>query len=366
MCEAPTGQECITGATEHQVWAAMYGAQVTIEDPTPPTLNTPTGPLWGPGETNGYHKGTESITVSAQDIGSGVKNIILAADGQPVAQYETPCNYTYPQPCPTATGNQILTLPTTDLADGTHTLTVTATDATGNQSTIASRQIIVDNNPPPPPTGLTATPTQAGSSTFTVTWTDPSSHVAPITAATYQVCPASGQGACSTEATAPAEGPLTVTVPAPGSWTLLLWLTNAAANSNRMNAARTMLTVPTSLEGSGGSNGASMGNASPGSGSGGSGNVSTPKVTIHVMETLRGRELAVRISCPANGQVRVSFTGRLHDRTVASGTKTITLKHGRLTARFRLGPRTAARATIRVSAQFDHKPTVTSTLRRHT
>jgi hypothetical protein len=72
----------------------------------------------------------------------------------------------------------------------------------------------------------------------------------------------------------------------------------------------------------------------------------------------------VHISGPATGKVRVAFIGRLGRRTVASCARTFVLKHGRLTAGFRLGPRTAAHATIRVSAQLDHEPTVTSTLRR--
>jgi hypothetical protein len=86
--------------------------------------------------------------------------------------------------------------------------------------------------------------------------------------------------------------------------------------------------------------------------------------TIHVTETLRGRELIVHVSGPATGRVRVSFTGRLGGRTVASGTKTVALKHGKLTAIFKLGPRTAAHALIRVSARRDHELAVTSTLRR--
>ncbi len=81
-------------------------------------------------------------------------------------------------------------------------------------------------------------------------------------------------------------------------------------------------------------------------------------------ETLHGRELVVHVSGPATGKVRVTFTGRLGRRTVASCARTFALRHGRLTAGFRLGPRTAAYAAIRVSAQLDHEPTITSTLRR--
>jgi hypothetical protein len=62
----------------------------------------------------------------------------------------------------------------------------------------------------------------------------------------------------------------------------------------------------------------------------------------------------------------VGFTGRLRGRTVASTAKTVALKRGRLTVVFKLGPRTAAHALIRVSAKLDHELAVTSTLRRST
>jgi hypothetical protein len=361
VCQAPAEQECVTGATEHKVWAAMYGARVTLSDPTPPTLSPPSGSLWGPGKAGGFHKGTESLTASAQDVGGGVQSIVLAADGQPVETYDASCNFTSSQPCPSSTGAQTLTLPTTELADGTHTLTLLATDAAGNQSTIASEQITVDNNPPPPPIGLAATATQDDGSTFTATWTDPPGQVAPITAATYQICPASDSGACSAPTAAPAGGPATVTVPGPGNWNLAVWLTNAAGNGTAANAAHTTLTVPASSSSSRGS-----GSSGPSDGSYGSGSSPTPKATIHLSETLHGRKLVVHVSGPATGKVRLSFTGRLGGRTVAWGAKTVALKHGRLTATFKLGPRTAAHATIRISAKLDHELTVTSTLRRQT
>jgi hypothetical protein len=384
VCQAPSGQTCVTGATEHPVWAAMYGATVTLSDPTPPTLGTPSGALWEPGASGGFHKGTESVTISAQDVGGGVQSIVLSAAGHPVETYSASCNFTFAQPCPLSTGTQTLTLATTELSDGTHTLTLLATDAAGNQSTVASEQITVENNPPPPPVGLAATATQTGGSTFTATWSDPAGQVAPITAATYQVCPAGGSGACSAPAAAPAEGPATVMVPGPGTWTLTVWLTNAAGNGSPVNAAHTTLTVPAGGAGGGGSGsgGSSSGGSSSGGGSGGggssgggssgggsggggsSGGSPSSKATVRVTEALHGRELVVHVSGSATGKVRVSFTGRLGGRTVASGAKTVALKRGTLTATFKLGPRTAAHATIRVSAKLDHQLAVTSTLHR--
>jgi hypothetical protein len=347
VCHAPVEEECITGATEHKVWAAMYGAAVTLSDATPPTLSVPSGALWGPGEAGGFHKGTESVTVSADDVGGGVASIVLSADGRPVETYTAPCSFTFAQPCPSSTGEQTLTLPTTQLSDGTHTLTLVATDAAGNQSTVASQEITVENSAPPPPVGLSATATQAGGSTFMATWSDPTGQLAPITGALYQVCPASGSGSCSAPASAPAAGPATVTVPGPGSWSIAVWLINAAGNASPANAAHTSVVVPPSSS----------------DGTGHSATVTTP--TIHVTETLRGRELVVHVSGPSSGRVRVGFTGRLRGRTVASGAKTVALRHGRLTVMFKLGPRTAAQALIRVSAKLDHELAVTSTLRRH-
>jgi hypothetical protein len=349
VCQAPSGDECVTGATEHKVWATLYGATVTLSDPTPPTLSAPSGALWGPGEAGGFHKGTESVTVSADDVGGGVASIVLSADGRPVETYTAPCNFTFAQPCPSSPGTQTLTLPTTQLSDGTHTLTLVATDAAGNQSTVASQVITVENSAPPPPVGLSATATQTGGSTFTATWSDPTRQLAPITGALYQVCPASGSGACSAPASAPAAGPATVTVPGAGSWSIAVWLTNAAGNASPANAAHTNVVVPPSNSG--------------GSGTGHSATATTP--TIHVTEMLRGRELVVHVSGPASGTVRVGFIGRLRGRTVASGARTVALKHGRLTVVFRLGPRTAAHALIRVRAKLDHELAVRSTLRRH-
>lgn len=363
ICQAPSEDECVTGATEHKAWAAMYGSKVTINDPTPPTLGTPTGTLWEQDE-NEFHKGTQSVTVSADDAGGGVQNIELIADGHPIETYTAPCNFTYPKPCPNETGPQTLTLPTTQLSDGTHTITVTVNDAAGNQTT-TSQQIIVVNNPPPPPTELKATAIQPGSTTFVATWTDPSGQIAPITSAAYEVCPADGLGACSVPTAAAGDGPAMVTVPAPGTWVLAVWLTNAAGVSN---AARTTLVVASTS----GTSDTTLGAVSSGGGPPGDSDSSTPsgshaprKTTIHVTEALHGRELVVRVSGPATGRVRVSYAGRYRGRTIAFAAKIVTLAGGHVTVTFKLTVLAAGHARIRVNV-ISHEAGATSTLlRRH-
>jgi hypothetical protein len=359
LCQAPPEQTCVTGATQHSSWATLYGATVTVSDPAPPTLDPPASTLWSAGIHGGFHKGTESVLVAAHDTGGGIQSITLSADGTPVATYTAPCNFTLPQPCPLSTGVQVLTLATPNLTDGTHTLTLVATDAADNQSTIATKQITIDNTPPLAPIGLAANPTQPGGSTFTATWTEPTEQVAPITTATYEVCPASGTGTCSPATPAPPNGPATITLPGPATWNIAVWLTDAAGNGTAANATHTIVTVPDT--GFGSQPGIStQGGPHPGTSTG----PPKPKHALHVSVSLHGRKLVVHVTGPATGRVRVGFTGRLAGLTVASRARIFVLKHGHLTAVFRLGPRTAAHATIRVSAQRDHQPAVMNTLRR--
>lgn len=348
-CDGGTGEECVTGATQHKVWAAMYGATVTVSDPTPPTLVTPSGAPWIHGAAGGFHKGTESLATSAQDVGGGVQSILLSADGQPVETYTGLCNFTFPQPCPSSTGTQTLTLPTTELSDGTHILTLVAVDAADDQSPVASEQITVDNNPPAAPTGLAATATPVGGAIFTATWIDPSGQVAPITTATYQLCPVDASGSCGAPMSAPSGEHATITAPGAGTWSLAVWLTDAAGNGNPANSAHALLIVP-ALPDSSGPNASST---------------LKPKSRLRIRESLHGRELVVHVNGPETGPVHLWFTGRLHGQTVASAARTMALKNGRLTATFKLGVRTAAHATIRVSAKLGHEIAVTSTLGRY-
>jgi hypothetical protein len=239
-CRAPEGQQCVTGATQHEVWAAMYGATVTISDPAAPTLSTPTGPLW---EATRYHKGDEAFAVSAADAGGGVQRISLTVDGRSLNGWDATCDFTDAKPCPEETHQRELGLSTADLSDGLHTLTVSASDAAGNATSL-SQQITVDNGPPPPPSGLSAIATPAGGSTFEVNWSDPGGTAAPIVAASYQVCPVGGSASCSPPVSAPPAGPVLVTVPGPGVWRLAVWLTDAAGNSSASSAAFATLEVP--------------------------------------------------------------------------------------------------------------------------
>ena len=191
----------------------------------------------------------------------------------------------------------------------------------GNESEVATQQITVANESPPSPTNLIAVPIQTGGSTFNVTWTNPAD-IAPITEATYQICPASGLGACAESLPAPADGPATVTVPGPGLWTLAVWLHDAAGNSSPANAAHVTLTVtPEASHGGPGGGSNSNGKGSGSSNSDGNG-PTAPKSKLHIVETVRRHKLTVHVTGPSSGTVKVHYTARYRGKVIALRSKT--------------------------------------------
>src|SRR5262249_58984312 len=78
--------------------------------------------------------GTGPVTASAGDR-SGDAGVPYFVDGTAVGSQVTAAPYTY-------------SWDTTKLANGTHTLTATATDAAGNATTSSAVSVIVDNTAP--------------------------------------------------------------------------------------------------------------------------------------------------------------------------------------------------------------------------
>jgi len=228
---------CLTGGTLYTAWAALYGASVTLNETSDPSLLGVSGELWGPGPASGFHRGVESVTFAAADP-SGISQVALLVDGRGAATQAGVCDYTYPIPCQGLTGT--LSLDTKQLADGPHTLTLAVYDAAQNE-TLQTHQITVDNGAPAPPSALSATRALDGSDT--ATWSNPP-HVAPITQVDYQLCPRAG-GACRPPLSAPNLERLTGIHPPPGAWQLKVWLADQIGNVNVTSAAGAAL--PASL-----------------------------------------------------------------------------------------------------------------------
>jgi hypothetical protein len=225
---------CSEGATLHSAWAALYGAKVTLSELAPPSIASPNGTLWGPGPANGFHKGTEQVSFQASDL-TGISKTTVSVDGSPVSTQQGACDFTHPLPCQPS--SPIFMLDTTKLEDGTHTVALDAYNAAGND-TRQSEQVIVVNKPPPPPVGISAVQQADGS--FRVSWSDPA-HLAPITDASYQLCPPLPQG-CAAPVDSGKDQPITIINPRVSGWSVRVWLTDAAGNASPTNAASVALT----------------------------------------------------------------------------------------------------------------------------
>lgn len=134
----------------------LYAADITLEDDTPPTVSGLSGPLYSQEDVSGQ----ASLRFHASDSGSGVYQEIVRVDGaiaseQVIDEEEGRCRqapsgpdrrpaFLYAQPCPSSTEGAA-TLDTSTLSDGPHSLTVTITDAAGNETTALQRSIDVQN-----------------------------------------------------------------------------------------------------------------------------------------------------------------------------------------------------------------------------
>lgn len=211
----------------------LYSADVRIEDDIAPAMSNQAGSLW----TDAWRSGTQTVTFDASD-NTGISSNAVTIDGGNRSESDHVCDATLAVPCPQ--GGATFNVNTAAVADGPHTLTAQTTDAAGNTTT-AIQAVRIDNHAPGAPQGLTVDGGEGWRSTnsFTLRWTDPVQDAAPIAATDWQMCPASGAGACKTGSVSGAD--LTsvpqLSVPSEGDWTIKLWLVDAAGNADEQNAA---------------------------------------------------------------------------------------------------------------------------------
>jgi hypothetical protein len=237
-CDATS--TCTTGFSLHSVWMSLYSADVSVTDPSPPTLTGgPTGSLWNP---DAYHRGPESASFGGTD-NTGISEADWLIDGRQQTFDRGACDYSRPLPCSDMPADTPHGVNVGAVRDGQHQLQAIVKDAAGNQATAGPIKLNVDTTPPAAPGGLTAGP--AGDGSFTASWANPDSQFAPITKAHYQLCPVGpGAGPCQGELVASGTNISSITglrLPGPGTWSLTVWLEDAAGNVGSGNVASLVL-----------------------------------------------------------------------------------------------------------------------------
>jgi hypothetical protein len=152
-CTEPNLPEgnCSAGGTQPTyegvpVYVQLYGAELTLEDNTPPTITLTSTPPEGSSPASGLL----TMGFSANDPDSGLAKAELLSDGKPVAvqAYASSCTYTQLLACP-ATRTEGLSVLGTALPEGAHQLAVRVTDAAGNSTLSAARTVYAAGSPIP-------------------------------------------------------------------------------------------------------------------------------------------------------------------------------------------------------------------------
>jgi hypothetical protein len=221
-------------------WANLKDVSMTVVDDSAPSV-VPTG---GELLSGGWLRGRGWIWGSLGD-NVGIRYLLASVDGGDFWQqdFTAPgwpdsirCDYSRPRPCADIP-NAGAQLDTVTVADGLHTLRMTAVDAAGNQGH-ADRGIRVDNHAPPPPrdAGVAGGDGWRRANDFSVTWDNPSGQAAPIVRARWRLCRG---GDCTTgeRAGAGIRRLDRLRVPGTGDHTLAVWLEDEAGNADAELAA---------------------------------------------------------------------------------------------------------------------------------
>ena len=226
QCAAPS---CSPGAAMHSHILA-----VTIDDPQPPSISV-SGRMVSGQWVSGVAGSSPSLDVTGSDS-SGIQAIEATLEAQHATQSYA-CNWSLTQPCAAhpAMGS---TPSIAELADGRHTLRLSATDAAGNVGN-ATRDVLVDNTPPDPVVPDVA---DGGGwrrvNDFSVSWPDQPSTAAPIAGVHWKLCLADGScPARGDRSTGSVRELRNLHLPRPGDYRLHLWLEDAAGNQREANAA---------------------------------------------------------------------------------------------------------------------------------
>ncbi len=245
LCARAESKWC---SLEQGSWSALRALTLTVEDPGAPSA----GFLGGDLLAGGWRRGTQAVLVTGSDVGAGVRFGETKLDGARVGLTEYPCEKasiggewraTRMRPCLT-TVSAAHPISTQSFSDGPHSLVHCATDFAANYACTPARTVLVDNNPPSHPKAVALAGGEGWrrSNDFDLGWENPGQGAAsPIAGALWRVVDAAGYDTGVKWAAGRDRRTLAgLTVPAPGSYSLQLWLRDEAGNDEPSTA----VTVP--------------------------------------------------------------------------------------------------------------------------
>jgi hypothetical protein len=211
-------------------------ANLTVEDVEAPKVSiVPDTPLargeWVRGEQPLNYDASDNVGV--QRATALIGGIEAASDkSRSCPAFVAEATYDQLIPCPNGPGTIVVT---TDLRpEGTQSLAVKATDSAGLPQVSMPLTARIDNTPPARvDVAVDGGDAWRNHNDFAAIWSNPSEgDRAPIVAAAYKLCPASGAACARGEQPGDQIARLPMPVPAPGEWKLSLWRRDAAGNAN--------------------------------------------------------------------------------------------------------------------------------------
>jgi hypothetical protein len=224
---------------------SVTSASFDLYDFSPPSAALAGGSLI----SGGWKNGTASVVIAGSD-NAGIQETRAVIDGAVVKIARSNCAWGQLVPCPN--GNVSLDVPTTNLADGAHSVSGQVVDAAGNVMTSPATTFYVDNTAPAAADGvqLEGSPGWRATNSFDLNWKNPPQTQAPIAAAVYRLCPAVDANANASDKAAAQQKCVQgtssgqnideikgVKVPAAGSWDAQVWLVDGAGNQQPNTAS---------------------------------------------------------------------------------------------------------------------------------
>jgi hypothetical protein len=159
------GSECSASPGDENGYASvveLFAADLILTQGSVPTVKEVAGPLAEAATVSGK----SDVAFTAGDAGSGVYEAVFQVDGETIHRAVLNSNggkcqnvgettdglpaFLYTQPCP-ATLSVDVPFDTTGVADGSHHLVMSVTDAAGNATPVVDRQVTVANHTQSPP-----------------------------------------------------------------------------------------------------------------------------------------------------------------------------------------------------------------------